>query len=1113
MWLVKRSPLGWLGGLQEKQLFESMGEGATRAIAWRGPMLAWANNVGVRIFDVERMVGVAHILAPRDAPGWDVCPARIIWEHDASLLIAWGTRVTAVAIRERAVPSAVGSASASGGSGDVLLRRIGEPVVEFDVDAFVCGLAPFGDEQLALLTYSLEEVPAAMPDVTISTGGGGDDSDAAVAAVELTVAVDGGAPSAARSQTPAVAPTPATNVRASLELWIVSRDNIGAVLYRDVLPMRGFTGGGGGVNPNMTPAAFSLATDPDGLLGQEGLPLLFVVGPTDVIIAQPRSPGDHIDWLVESGRIGEAAGVLLTFPDVLPPARRRTIMDAYIESLMVARDFTKAAAACRRLLPRGEPSAWEAWLRAAFDRCDSADRMIFADLVVALSTAGDKASTSLALSQQAPLRLSEDAYELVISHYIATGDAARLLFAVTHLIGARPLETADALSMDVAQATGGLLPSTGSEQLDALLGKAAAKGKAGVKSASSLFGRLGGRTTTAAGRAVTDAHIDEDDPASLPRRAPHLAHVSSAAVQAMIPGGEILSPDEDAAAAAASTIRPLYDLQRVTSAVQSALRGFSKKDAAAAAAEVSPSTTPRGYLLQALVGLLELDGRIDDVVRVYVHERRTLLVSPQAAVMGDGAPSETSPVPAGARTPAAMRAHLFALLDAHKLISAVADRATALIEIDQPAALSLLGRHMSDGECPPESVADQLRGAPRSLLAYLHHLFTVHHDAYNTQAFTRLHAEQLDLYDTYDRSALLPFLRGSDFYPLETARQLCLRAAPAALHRELVYVLSRMGNVKDAIDLLVDRLRDVPGAVALAASFDDEDVWAEVVARTLRTRDGALIAQLLDAAPDTPLAAARIIADVPADVPIPHLAARLRVLLADRAVVKSMVAAGADLMRRDMVHLIARLVRGQRAGIAMPDDARCELCNEFAVVAARGSSVPTAGTAATATLSDDRSGDQLPNDGADDGDASGEVNDDVEHASARKPERGLGRAGSGVGGASATTSAVETPAIVHAAAFACGHAFHETCLAGYSGGGSASSSVPQRQRARSTDAARRSSFAAFGTNTVTGDARRARRSSSGGGVGGNEGDEPRQKRVPSRRCPLCNGGSAAVVTE
>lgn len=143
---------GWLfGSMAEKVLHE--GEGLIAALAWEGSLIAWANEAGVKVMDLEREEPVCFVAAPPDVPPPDVCPCRLVWESEATLLVAWGAHVRVITIKEKRIPAAGsgGGGAPHGGEEQLVVKRYGEVTTKFACrGALLAGIAPFG-EDLALL--------------------------------------------------------------------------------------------------------------------------------------------------------------------------------------------------------------------------------------------------------------------------------------------------------------------------------------------------------------------------------------------------------------------------------------------------------------------------------------------------------------------------------------------------------------------------------------------------------------------------------------------------------------------------------------------------------------------------------------------------------------------------------------------------------------------------------------------------------------------------------------------------------------------------------------------------------------------------------------------------
>ncbi|CAI5945406.1 unnamed protein product [Closterium sp. NIES-65] len=98
-----------------------------------------------------------------------------------------------------------------------------------------------------------------------------------------------------------------------------------------------------------------------------------------------------------------------------------------------------------------------------------------------------------------------------------------------------------------------------------------------------------------------------------------------------------------------------------------------------------------------------------------------------------------------------------------------------------------------------------------ALHCYLHEVFERMPEVAST-----FHPMQVELYADFDRRLLLPFLQSSDYYPLQDVSDCKL-----GLVEEQVFLLTRMGDYKEALSLLLDRLKDVNRVAALMEQASD----------------------------------------------------------------------------------------------------------------------------------------------------------------------------------------------------------------------------------------------------------------------------------------------------
>ncbi|KAI9875155.1 MAG: Vacuolar protein sorting-associated protein 41 [Pleopsidium flavum] len=84
----------------------------------------------------------------------------------------------------------------------------------------------------------------------------------------------------------------------------------------------------------------------------------------------------------------------------------------------------------------------------------------------------------------------------------------------------------------------------------------------------------------------------------------------------------------------------------------------------------------------------------------------------------------------------------------------------------------------------------------------------------------------IEIFAEYDRPLLMDFLKTSQSYTLEKALAI---SESRNYIPELVYLLSKTGDTKRALFLILDKLRDVSQAISFAKSQDDPELWNELL--------------------------------------------------------------------------------------------------------------------------------------------------------------------------------------------------------------------------------------------------------------------------------------------
>ncbi|OCF38071.1 vacuolar protein sorting 41 [Kwoniella heveanensis BCC8398] len=139
---------GWLG--YKEQILHS-GEGPIWAIEWRGNLIAWANDLGVKLYDTTTGQRIGYIDRGANAPRAELFKCTLQWKDDHTLIIGWAEHIKIVRIRARAK-----SQTNSG-----LPPLTVEMTAIYQVDCMISGIAQYQSSYVVLAyiapdTYSNE---------------------------------------------------------------------------------------------------------------------------------------------------------------------------------------------------------------------------------------------------------------------------------------------------------------------------------------------------------------------------------------------------------------------------------------------------------------------------------------------------------------------------------------------------------------------------------------------------------------------------------------------------------------------------------------------------------------------------------------------------------------------------------------------------------------------------------------------------------------------------------------------------------------------------------------------------------------------------------------------
>lgn len=130
---------GWLG--YREQVVHS-GEGPIWAIAWQGTLIAWANDLGVKIYDTASGQRIGFVDRGANAPRPELFKCNLLWKDDKTLVIGWANYVKVVRVRARA----------RGGQSGLPGLSI-EVSSVWEVDCMVAGIAPYQESGYVVLAY------------------------------------------------------------------------------------------------------------------------------------------------------------------------------------------------------------------------------------------------------------------------------------------------------------------------------------------------------------------------------------------------------------------------------------------------------------------------------------------------------------------------------------------------------------------------------------------------------------------------------------------------------------------------------------------------------------------------------------------------------------------------------------------------------------------------------------------------------------------------------------------------------------------------------------------------------------------------------------------------
>lgn len=292
------------------------------------------------------------------------------------------------------------------------------------------------------------------------------------------------------------------------------------------------------------------------------------------------------------------------------------------------------------------------------------------------------------------------------------------------------------------------------------------------------------------------------------------------------------------------------------------------------------------------------------------------------------------------------------LIREHRLLDAVSDDIPAFIqirvskeqmksapisELDEITAepIQLLVSEAYTGIVRPETVVSQLQSANRHLFLFFYLRALWHGDALPHEAAkprrgrgarirdaaSKLAADEgkvlvdnfadtaVELFADYDRPLLMEFLQTSTAYSFDVATTVC---ETRQFTPELIYLLSKMGQTKRALNLILSELKDVSQAISFAKTQDDPDLWEDLLDYSM-DKPRFIHGLLVEAG--TSVDPIKLVRRIPSGLEIEGLREGLTRLIREHDLQASISQGAAKVLQSEVALGMDSLRRGQRRGI------------------------------------------------------------------------------------------------------------------------------------------------------------------------------------------------------
>lgn len=254
---------------------------------------------------------------------------------------------------------------------------------------------------------------------------------------------------------------------------------------------------------------------------------------------------------------------------------------------------------------------------------------------------------------------------------------------------------------------------------------------------------------------------------------------------------------------------------------------------------------------------------------------------------------------------------VFTLIKTHNMYDGIHNKILALMTLDSEKAIAML---LDKAKVPPEIVEKQLENNDKFLYQYL--------DAYSkVDPNGRYHGKLVKLYSVYAREKLLPFLRCNDNYPIQEALDVC---QSKNLYPEMVYLLGRIGNTKEALQIIIEQLKDINQAINFCQEQNDKELWMDLIKQSVdKPEYVTLLLKRIGNYVDPRI----LIQDIKSSCEIKDLKESLAKMMSDYNLQLSVQEACKAITLRNYFDLHEKLINSHQRGINVTDEFLCSTCN------------------------------------------------------------------------------------------------------------------------------------------------------------------------------------------